>query len=149
MPFSVVGSNTLLEVNGKRVRGRLYPWGVVEVENKDHCDFVKLRNMLIRQVMADQLVNIGLERWTSRHSCSVDRLAWSCCCVGLVSILWGSASVGLVSILWGSARVGLVSIMWDSASVCYSPNAATLVVLESCRCFKLALAIYTGLTCKI
>ena len=48
MPFSIVGSNTLLEVNGKRVRGRLYPWGVVEVENKDHCDFVKLRNMLIR-----------------------------------------------------------------------------------------------------
>lgn len=51
MPFSIVGSNTLLEVNGKRVRGRLYPWGVVEVENKDHCDFVKLRNMLIRQVL--------------------------------------------------------------------------------------------------
>ena len=48
MPFAIVGSNTLLEVNGKRVRGRLYPWGVVEVENKDHCDFVKLRNMLIR-----------------------------------------------------------------------------------------------------
>lgn len=50
MPFAVVGSNTLLEVNGKRVRGRLYPWGVVEVENKDHCDFIKLRNMLIRLV---------------------------------------------------------------------------------------------------
>ena len=30
IPFAVVGSNTLLEVNGKRVRGRLYPWGVVE-----------------------------------------------------------------------------------------------------------------------
>lgn len=52
MPFAIVGSNTLLEVNGKRVRGRLYPWGVVEVENKDHCDFVKLRNMLIRFVLA-------------------------------------------------------------------------------------------------
>ena len=77
----MVGSNTLLEVNGKRVRGRLYPWGVVEggytplplpkltdsksllhqwsiihecvflsliVENKDHCDFTKLRDMLIK-----------------------------------------------------------------------------------------------------
>ena len=30
IPFAIVGSNTLLEVNGKRVRGRLYPWGVVE-----------------------------------------------------------------------------------------------------------------------
>lgn len=53
IPFAVVGSNTLLEVNGKRVRGRLYPWGVVEVENKDHCDFVKLRTMLIRTHMQD------------------------------------------------------------------------------------------------
>ena len=32
MPFAVVGSTTLLEVSGKRVRGRLYPWGVVESE---------------------------------------------------------------------------------------------------------------------
>lgn len=53
VPFSIVGSNTLLEVNGKRVRGRLYPWGVVEVENKEHCDFVILRNMLIRTHMQD------------------------------------------------------------------------------------------------
>ena len=30
IPFAVVGSNTLLEVGGKKVRGRLYPWGVVE-----------------------------------------------------------------------------------------------------------------------
>ena len=67
----MVGSTTLLEVSGKRVRGRLYPWGVVEsksqltlthslthsssliVENKDHCDFIRLRNMLIRTHMQD------------------------------------------------------------------------------------------------
>lgn len=30
MPFAVVGSNTLIEVGGKKARGRLYPWGVVE-----------------------------------------------------------------------------------------------------------------------
>jgi len=30
IPLAVVGSNTMLEVNGKRVRGRIYPWGVVE-----------------------------------------------------------------------------------------------------------------------
>ena len=34
MPFAIVSSNTLLEVNGKRVRGRLYPWGVVEGRRK-------------------------------------------------------------------------------------------------------------------
>uniref|UniRef100_A0A3P8X1G7 Septin 5a n=1 Tax=Cynoglossus semilaevis TaxID=244447 RepID=A0A3P8X1G7_CYNSE len=38
---------------GQRVRGRLYPWGIVEVENQSHCDFVKLRNMLIRSHMHD------------------------------------------------------------------------------------------------
>ncbi|XP_001992545.2 septin-1 [Drosophila grimshawi] len=47
VPFAVCGANTLLEVKGKKVRGRLYPWGVVEVENPDHCDFIKLRTMLI------------------------------------------------------------------------------------------------------
>ena len=30
IPFSVIGSNTIVEVNGRRVRGRLYPWGIVE-----------------------------------------------------------------------------------------------------------------------
>ncbi|XP_031552463.1 septin-2-like isoform X2 [Actinia tenebrosa] len=47
MPFAVVGSNTLIDVCGKKARGRLYPWGVVEVENPAHCDFSKLRTMLI------------------------------------------------------------------------------------------------------
>ena len=30
MPFAVVGSNAVLDVKGKKVRGRAYPWGVVE-----------------------------------------------------------------------------------------------------------------------
>lgn len=47
IPFAVVGSNQTIEVRGKKVRGRLYPWGVVEIENIDHNDFVKLRSMLI------------------------------------------------------------------------------------------------------
>lgn len=71
----------MVEAKGQRVRGRLYPWGIVEgelrpgaqhlggkaplgwrpthclslpaVENQAHCDFVKLRNMLIRTHMHD------------------------------------------------------------------------------------------------
>lgn len=53
VPFAVVGSNHIMEVNGKRVRGRQYPWGIAEVENLDHCDFIPLRNMLIRTHMQD------------------------------------------------------------------------------------------------
>lgn len=30
VPFAVVGSNTVIEVDGRKVRGRRYPWGVVE-----------------------------------------------------------------------------------------------------------------------
>jgi len=47
VPFAVCGANTLIEVKGRKVRGRQYPWGVVEVENPEHCDFIKLRTMLI------------------------------------------------------------------------------------------------------
>ena len=39
--------------DGRKVRGRAYPWGVVEVDNEEHCDFVKLRQMLIRTYMEE------------------------------------------------------------------------------------------------
>uniref|UniRef100_A0AC34FDL9 Septin-type G domain-containing protein n=1 Tax=Panagrolaimus sp. ES5 TaxID=591445 RepID=A0AC34FDL9_9BILA len=48
MPFAVVGSTDFVERDGKLVRARRYPWGIVEVENVDHCDFVKLREALLR-----------------------------------------------------------------------------------------------------
>lgn len=53
VPFAVIGSNTILEVNGKRVRGRQYPWGIVEVENPKHSDFSKLRSVLVSTHMQD------------------------------------------------------------------------------------------------
>lgn len=54
LPFAIVGSNELVKtMDGRVVRGRAYPWGVVEVDNEEHCDFVKLRQMLIRSNMED------------------------------------------------------------------------------------------------
>uniref|UniRef100_A0A669BVI0 Septin-type G domain-containing protein n=1 Tax=Oreochromis niloticus TaxID=8128 RepID=A0A669BVI0_ORENI len=44
MPLAVVGSNVVIEVNSKKVRGRQYPWGVAEVENGEHCDFCRYTN---------------------------------------------------------------------------------------------------------
>lgn len=37
VPFAVVGSNTVLEVNGRRMRGRQYPWGIAEGKFVDIC----------------------------------------------------------------------------------------------------------------
>jgi len=54
IPFAVVGSDKLVVTpNGREVRGRAYPWGVVEVDNEEHCDFVKLRQMLVRTYMEE------------------------------------------------------------------------------------------------
>ena len=53
MPFAVVGSEEEVEVNGRLVRARVYPWGIVEVDNEEHCDFVKLRQMLVRTYMEE------------------------------------------------------------------------------------------------
>lgn len=55
IPFAVVGSDKEVEnpTTGRKVRGRKYPWGVIEVDNEEHCDFVKLRSMLIRTHMEE------------------------------------------------------------------------------------------------
>ncbi|KAI9788059.1 MAG: hypothetical protein M1816_007271 [Peltula sp. TS41687] len=54
VPFAVVGANTdVTTLDGRKVRGRRYPWGVIEVDNEEHCDFVKLRQMLIRTHMEE------------------------------------------------------------------------------------------------
>ncbi|KAJ8676615.1 hypothetical protein QAD02_012402 [Eretmocerus hayati] len=53
VPFAVVGSTDFVRVGNKMMRSRQYPWGTVQVENESHCDFVKLREMLIRTNMED------------------------------------------------------------------------------------------------
>jgi septin 7 len=54
VPFAVVGANSeITSGDGRKVRGRRYPWGIIEVDNEEHCDFVKLRQMLIRTHMEE------------------------------------------------------------------------------------------------
>ncbi|XP_047222551.1 neuronal-specific septin-3 [Girardinichthys multiradiatus] len=53
MPFAVVGSDKEYQVNGKRVLGRKTPWGIIEVENPNHCEFAQLRDFLIRSHLQD------------------------------------------------------------------------------------------------
>eukprot|EP00729_Bicosta_minor_P011143 gene11143-29773_t len=44
----VIGPNVVVEVDGEAKRGRRYPWGMVDIDNEVHCDFEKLRQMLIK-----------------------------------------------------------------------------------------------------
>lgn len=70
MPFSIIGSTQDVQTaDGRTVKGREYLWGVAEgafssfrgsqligsraVENEEHCDFKKLRSLLIRTHMLD------------------------------------------------------------------------------------------------
>lgn len=83
VPFAVVGSTDFVRVGNKMMRSRQYPWGTVQgrfiytiyisllerkttdntkrfvhenivaVENDQHCDFLKLRQMLISTNMED------------------------------------------------------------------------------------------------
>ncbi|KAJ3014256.1 UNVERIFIED_CONTAM: hypothetical protein HDU68_000364, partial [Siphonaria sp. JEL0065] len=54
IPFAVVGADRDIDVGaGRKIRGRKYPWGIIEVDNEEHCDFVKLRQMLIRTHMEE------------------------------------------------------------------------------------------------
>jgi hypothetical protein len=50
MPFAVVGGNSVANVNGKKVRARVYPWGAVNIEDETVSDFAYLRDVLIQYV---------------------------------------------------------------------------------------------------
>ena len=52
------------------VRARRYPWGIVEVENEDHCDFVKLREALLR-------TNVdAMREKTHNASFFIEKITW-------------------------------------------------------------------------
>ena len=53
MPFAIVGSEDVIEIGGRRVRARQYPWGIVEVDNPRHSDFLAIRSALLHSHLAD------------------------------------------------------------------------------------------------
>ncbi|SMN18107.1 similar to Saccharomyces cerevisiae YHR107C CDC12 Component of the septin ring of the mother-bud neck that is required for cytokinesis [Maudiozyma saulgeensis] len=58
MPFAIIGSTTKYDNGqGTQVVARKYPWGLVEVENDNHCDFRKLRSMLLRTYLLDLITS--------------------------------------------------------------------------------------------
>lgn len=53
MPFAIVGSEDTVELDGRSVRARQYPWGLVEVDNPRHSDFLAIRSALLHSHLAD------------------------------------------------------------------------------------------------
>ncbi|QPG75520.1 hypothetical protein FOA43_002875 [Brettanomyces nanus] len=54
IPFAVVGSTNYIQTpDGRTVRGRSYPWGIIEVDNEEDCDLIKLRQLLVRNFMEE------------------------------------------------------------------------------------------------
>lgn len=55
IPFSIIGSESFVVPEGstEAVRGRKYRWGTAEVMNPEHCDFIKLRDVLMANNMVD------------------------------------------------------------------------------------------------
>ncbi|CAK5008966.1 unnamed protein product [Meloidogyne enterolobii] len=67
LPFAIVGSvDFVTKEDGRVVRARRYPWGMVEVENEEHCDFVRLREAILRtnqDSLREQTHNVLYERY--------------------------------------------------------------------------------------
>ncbi|POW08429.1 hypothetical protein PSTT_07495, partial [Puccinia striiformis] len=53
LPFALVGSEEEVEVGGELIRARKYPWGIVEIDNPNHTDFLKLKNTLLSTHLTD------------------------------------------------------------------------------------------------
>lgn len=48
LPFAIVGSEDHVEIDGKRIRARVYPWGYINVDDPRHSDFLPLRSALLQ-----------------------------------------------------------------------------------------------------
>ncbi|KAL7413903.1 GTP binding protein [Mrakia frigida] len=68
IPFAVVGSQTNVIIDGKPVRGRKNRYGVVNVEDERHCEFVYLRNFLTRTHLQDLIESTALNHYEAFRS---------------------------------------------------------------------------------
>ena len=68
IPFAVVGSERTVVIDGKQVRGRKNRYGVVNVENENHCEFVFLRNFLTRSHLQDLIETTSATHYESFRS---------------------------------------------------------------------------------
>lgn len=77
LPFAVVGSMDEVQVGNKMVKARQYPWGIVQVENENHCDFVKLREMLICTNMEDLREQTHTRHYELYRRCKLEEMGFT------------------------------------------------------------------------
>ncbi|XP_038647620.1 septin-11 isoform X2 [Scyliorhinus canicula] len=76
LPFAVVGSTEEIKIGNKMAKARQYPWGIVQVENENHCDFVKLREMLIRVNMEDLREQTHARHYELYRRCKLEEMGF-------------------------------------------------------------------------
>ncbi|XP_074416758.1 septin-10 isoform X2 [Larus michahellis] len=76
LPFAVVGSTEEVRIGNKMVRARQYPWGIVQVENENHCDFIKLREMLICTNMEDLREQTHARHYELYRRCRLEEMGF-------------------------------------------------------------------------
>ncbi|NWH67162.1 SEP10 protein, partial [Geococcyx californianus] len=76
LPFAVVGSTEEVMIGNKMVRARQYPWGIVQVEDENHCDFVKLREMLICTNMEDLREQTHARHYELYRRCRLEEMGF-------------------------------------------------------------------------
>ncbi|XP_038307804.1 septin-14-like [Canis lupus familiaris] len=59
------------------VRGRQYPWGVLQVENENHCDFIKLRDMLLCINMEDLKEQTHIQHYERYRCCKLKKMGFT------------------------------------------------------------------------
>ncbi|KAF7317607.1 Septin-type G domain-containing protein [Mycena kentingensis (nom. inval.)] len=73
IPFAVVGADPTRPIrtrDGRTIRGRAYPWGVINVDDPAHCDFVLLKRMLVHshmEALRERTADVLYEAWRTQR----------------------------------------------------------------------------------
>ena len=68
LPFAVVTAEKTVEVDGRPVRVRQVGSGLINVENKSHCEFLQLRDFMLRTNLHDLIETTGSTFYESFRS---------------------------------------------------------------------------------
>ena len=46
IPYAIIASTSQVEISGRKTRGRIYPWGVIDIQDESYSDFIRLKTFL-------------------------------------------------------------------------------------------------------